>query len=90
MGGPEKTGYPEKMGRSALQELEAKTDEMLPGEGRWKVYYLGFARSGWTVEAQRYADDLESRASRGEDWQALGMKLLDLKQVDQDLADWTT
>jgi AAA+ ATPase superfamily predicted ATPase len=77
------------VGRAVLQELTAKTVEMIPAEGKWKVYYLGFARSGWTAEAQRYAAGLESQAPQGDNWQAVGMKLLDLKQVDQDLADWT-
>jgi hypothetical protein len=52
------------------------------------VYYLGFARRGWTEAAQRYAGEIGPQGVRGERWQALGMRLLDLEQVDGDLAAW--
>jgi AAA+ ATPase superfamily predicted ATPase len=77
------------MGRSVLRELVDKTAEIIPSEGKWTVYYLGFARSGWTTEAQQYANELPGKGPKGDNWQAVGMRLLDLKQVDQDLADWT-
>ena len=80
---------PQVMGRSVLRELVEKTTEIVPSGGRWAVYYLGFARSGWTPEAQQYANDMAEKGLKGENWQAAGMRLLDLKQVDQDLADWT-
>lgn len=80
---------PQVMGRSVLRELVEKTAEIVPPDGKWTVYYLGFARSGWTPEAQQYANDVAGRGQKGENWQAVGMLLLDLKQVDQDLADWT-
>jgi AAA+ ATPase superfamily predicted ATPase len=80
---------PQVMGCSELRELVAKTAEIIPSQGKWTVYYLGFARSGWTVEAQKYADELAEEGLEVKDWQVAGMRLLDLKQVDQDLADWT-
>jgi hypothetical protein len=77
------------MGRSVLRELVDKTAEIVPTEGKWKVYYLGFARNGWMAEAQQYANEMGNKSLPGDNWQAVGMRLLDLKQVDQDLADWT-
>jgi len=79
---------PQVIGRSVLQELVEKTAEIVPTEGNWKVYYVGFARAGWTVEAQQYALSLAGQGLKGDNWRALGIRLLDLKQVDQDLAEW--
>jgi len=75
-------------GRELLAGLVEKTALVLPREGDWQVYYLGFARRGWTEAAQRYAGEIEPGSARGERWQAAGMRLLDLAQVDEDLAAW--
>ena len=80
---------PEVMERSVLRDLVEKTAIIVPAQGKWTVYYLGFARSGWTAEAQQYANELVGQGLKGKNWQAIGMRLMDLKQVDQDLADWT-
>jgi uncharacterized protein len=72
-----------------LSGLVEKTGKVLPSEGQWKVYYLGFARQGWTEPAHRFADQAASGNWHGENWRATGMQILDLNQVDQDLADWT-
>jgi AAA+ ATPase superfamily predicted ATPase len=80
---------PKEMGRSVLRVLVEKTVEVVPGDGKWKVAYLGFARGGWTAEAQQYANELAKRDLKGENWQVAGMQLLDLQQVDHDLAGWT-
>ena len=77
------------MGRSALQELVEKTPEIVPGEGQWRVHYLGFARGGWTREAQQLAAQLAEAGLAGSNWRMIGMKVLDLEQVDRDLAKWT-
>lgn len=74
--------------RSVLRQLVAKTGEITPKHGQWRVYYLGFARDGWTEAAQRYADDLLASEMQEGNWRAAGMRLLDLNQVDADLHDW--
>jgi len=53
------------------------------------VYYLGFARGGWLNEAQSFAKTFQKAAIKGENWQAVGISLLNLSQVDQDLKDWS-
>lgn len=80
---------PKAMDREVLEDLVKKTDEIVPGEGRWRVYYLGFARGGWTREAKAFAADYEKLKAQGGNWPAVGMSLLDLKQVDQDLVEWS-
>lgn len=76
-------------GRGILQELVNKTAEFAPEGGQWQVAYLGFARDGWTEEAQAYAHDLKSIGTPKQgNWQLMTMKLLDLNQVDADLRDW--
>lgn len=78
----------EPMGRSVLTDLIAKTAEVVPSQGEWQVYYLGFARAGWSDSAQSLARELTTTQSGGKNWHIQGMKLLDLPQVDRDLAEW--
>jgi uncharacterized protein len=72
-----------------LSGLVEKTDKVVPSEGKWKVYYLGFAREGWSEAARQYAGQIASGKKHGENWQAVGMQLLDLEQIDRDLITWT-
>jgi AAA+ ATPase superfamily predicted ATPase len=80
---------PKAIDRNVLEDLVHKTAEFVPSEGKWRVYYLGFARGGWLSEAQSYAKTFEKVKLQGENWNAVGMALLDLSQVDQDLRDWS-
>lgn len=75
--------------REVLEGLVEKTDKIVPKEGKWTVYYLGFARMGWTEDAQQYAHWLASNSVKGENWLSTGMELLDLNQIDDDLIAWT-
>jgi hypothetical protein len=61
----------------------------VPDEGEWTVYYLGFAQSGWSEEAQEFARELSGAGVTGENWQSVGIRLLDLEQVDADLSRWS-
>jgi len=72
-----------------LRGLIEKTALVLPPEGQWQVYYLGFARSGWSAEATQYARNVKAANVHGERWQASGMLLKTLEQLDADLALWT-
>lgn len=80
---------PRPIGRDVLDDLTGKTAEFVPSEGRWRVYYLGFARGGWKPEAKKLADSFPADAVRGENWQAVGMSLLDLARIDDDLRNWS-
>lgn len=80
---------PKVMDRDVLDNLIRKTEEFVPKQGRWKIYYLGFARGGWTQKAKTFAATYGKTKIQTENWQAVGMNLLDLWQVDQDLADWS-
>ena len=72
-----------------LSGLVEKTVKVLPAEGKWSVYYLGFARQGWTASAVEYASRIAAGGVGGENWHAVGMRLLDLNQVDHDLVEWS-
>jgi hypothetical protein len=78
---------PRPAGRSVLKELLEKTGEILPSRGKWRVYYLGFARAGWTPEAHKFAREIGG--AKPYPWCAAGMRLVDLNQVDQDLQKWS-
>ncbi|MBU0511080.1 MAG: ATP-binding protein [Chloroflexi bacterium] len=73
--------------RKVLCDLVARTAEITPRHGKWRVCYLGFARGGWTSGAQVFAR--EESQGKGENWESVGMSLLDLDQVDRDLAAWS-
>jgi len=76
--------------RSVLRQLLDKTAEIVPKQGQWRVVYLGFAREGWTAAAQALANDPgQWQTPPQANWRPVGMKLLTLAQVDQDLAAWT-
>lgn len=78
-----------QMGRQALIDLIKKTGKIVPGQGVWQVAYLGFARGGWSPQAQDFAAHFDPLAAEGPRWLVTGLQLLDLTQVDRDLAAWT-
>ena len=61
----------EPVGRPVIRELVAKTPKVAPGEG-WQVYYIFFARSGFTEAARSEAA-------------VVGARLVDLETLDADL-----
>lgn len=40
---------------SVLTAVVDKTAEITPSQGQWQVYYLGFARDGWTAASHAFA-----------------------------------
>ena len=79
----------EPMGRSVIRKLVDKTSEAVPERGKWQIYYLGFARGGWTDAAHSFAQEVSHVNEKGKNWEVVGMALLDLTQVDQDLKSWS-
>ena len=80
---------PRPIDRDVLENLIGKTDEFVPSEGRWRVYFLGFARGGWTEEARQFANRFNSTKTTGDNWQSVGIELITLEQVDDDLTVWS-
>jgi AAA+ ATPase superfamily predicted ATPase len=77
------------MDLGVLTGLISKTEKIIPKDGNWRVYYLGFARSGWTPQAKTFSESLPKANVAGKNWKAAGMLLKDLEQVDRDLDEWT-
>lgn len=73
-----------------VQLVKEKTVKVVPGEGRWRVFYLGFSRSGWTTEALNYQDEINRHPVSGENWVSEGMRLVTLEELDRDLRAWST
>ena len=74
-----------------LTELvEEKALKVIPDQGKWRVYFLGFSRSGWTNGALAYQEEINTKPVAGENWKSTGMHLLTLNDVDKDLAEWST
>ncbi len=78
--------HPKDVG--TLEKLIDKTDKVLPKDGQWQVFYLGFARSGWTDNAIEFANTAAKKV-RGKHWRSVGMVLRNLEQIDNELAAWT-
>jgi len=69
--------------------VDEKSTQLVPKQGHWRIYFLGFSRSGWTSDAQAYQEEIRRKAVKGENWVSSGMNLLDLSQVDADLVLWS-
>ncbi|MCP4426853.1 MAG: hypothetical protein GY803_20385, partial [Chloroflexi bacterium] len=69
-----------------------KTVAIIPKkDDSWTVYYVLFSAAGWTEEAHVQAEEIvaESQANRRKRWQSVGVKLLDLEELDADLVRWS-
>lgn len=76
--------------RNVMVELvEEKAARIIPQEGQWRVYFLGFARSGWSRAAQAYRDEINRRSVAGNNWASAGMRLVTLEALDTDLRKWS-
>jgi AAA+ ATPase superfamily predicted ATPase len=75
--------------RPVLSSLIEKAKQIVPAQGKWRVYFLGFSRNGWTSGAYALRDEVENNPISGNNWQSAGMRLLDLNQVDHDLEEWS-
>ncbi len=76
--------------RDVLARLvEEKVQKIVPSAGKWRIFFLGFSRSGWTQEALQYQKELQNRRPKGENWQGIGLRLVDLNQLDYDLEHWS-
>jgi hypothetical protein len=78
-------------GRKVLTTLVEKTGEVVPSDGTWQVYYLGFDRAGWTAAAQDYACTVGAGGgdTPAGNWTVAGFRLVTLEELDADLARWT-
>lgn len=76
--------------RKVMVELvEEKAALIIPPKGKWKVFFLGFSRSGWTSGAQAYQEEINGQPVHGENWISAGMRLITVDELDHDLASWT-
>ncbi|HKJ28511.1 MAG TPA: ATP-binding protein [Anaerolineales bacterium] len=78
----------QKIGVAVLKRLVAKTELVLPKNGSWRVFYLGFSRSGWAESAIQFAEK-EVGKSQGKRWECAGILLRRLDQIDGELQAWT-
>ena len=72
-----------------VELVEEKATRIIPEQGRWKVYFLGFSRSGWTSGAKAYQEEINRQPVQGENWISTGMRLITLNELDHDMAQWT-
>jgi uncharacterized protein len=80
----------EAVDRKVIVELvEEKTARIVPDQGKWRVYLLGFARSGWTSGALAYQNEINRQPAAGTNWVSAGLRLVTLEDVDNDLVAWS-
>lgn len=76
--------------RKVMAELvEEKASKIIPEQGQWRVYFLGFSRSGWTTGARAYQYEINQRPISGMNWISAGMRLVTLEDLDADLTTWS-
>jgi AAA+ ATPase superfamily predicted ATPase len=76
---------------NVLQELvEKKAPKVVPASGNWQVSFLGFSREGWNENALETARNIAQEQPAGANWKILGMRLLTLDEVDDDLCRWAS
>lgn len=61
---------------------------MLP-KGKWSVYFVGFSSSGW-LDTLTVDDLLQEAAKVSRKWDPVGVRLLDVNEVDADLYRWAS
>jgi len=69
--------------------LEDRTSKIVPKEGKWGVFILGFSRAGWTAGATAYQKQVNGHPVKGTNWASVGMRLVELDELDRDLGRWT-
>lgn len=78
------------VGPEAIDELMQKTSALVPKANQVKsIYYVLFSATGWTPEAYAAAAQQENQAGRRKRWESLGIRLVDLEQLDADLLRWS-
>jgi AAA+ ATPase superfamily predicted ATPase len=83
----------EPLGVAAVEELVQKTATIVPKTDQvWSVYYVVFSAKGWTQEARQRAEEAiaEGQPGRRKRWQPVGIRLIDLEELDADLIRWST
>ena len=78
--------------RKVMSDLvEEKTSLIVPqiGKKKWKVYFVGFSKRGWTNGARAYEKEINQNPVSGTNWVSSGMRLLDLEEVDKNLFETT-
>lgn len=76
----------------AIDRLLKKTQMIPAPNGKWSVYYVLFSSHGWTPEAYARAEEIAAETAQARTRKKLhtaGIRLIDLEEVDKDLAEWS-
>lgn len=75
--------------RSISDLIEEKAVKIVPKRGKWKVFFVGFSRAGWTSGAVAFQNQTNQQPAVGSNWVSTGVHLVELDRLDQDLKRWT-
>ncbi len=73
-------------GPAVMAKLLEQAEKVMPNGRKFNVTLLGFSRSGWTDGAVEEARQM--LGFQGKNWTVADVRLLDLDEVDLQLADW--
>jgi uncharacterized protein len=74
---------------NVLRDLvEKRARYVIPNERNWQIYFIGFSRKGFSEDAVTYANEVNHNPLSGKNWHSVGMRLIDLEQIDDDLNSW--
>lgn len=76
---------------SVISDLLARSQQILKTLDKpetWRVHYIGFSSHGWTSDALAGADSFVRGVMQLQPWKTEGVMLIDLNQMDEDLAAW--
>ena len=68
--------------------VEKRAKHVIPKDRKWQIYFIGFSRNGFSEDAVAYANEVDRNPLSGKNWHSVGMRLINLDQVDNDLNSW--
>jgi hypothetical protein len=73
----------------AADLVEEKAEKVIQEQGWWRVFFLGFSRSGWTYGALACQEEINQRFVSRPNGVSAGTRLVMLENIDADLRGWS-
>jgi hypothetical protein len=62
--------------KALIQLVEEKAGKIIPRQGNWHVFLVGFSRAGWTSAALAYQEQINPQPPAGKNWKVSGLRLV--------------
>ena len=74
---------------SVIYQFLQDAHTVIPKDENWQVHFTLFASGGWTNNAAQDAERIINSGPKDVAWNVASVRLLDLQEVDRDLALWS-